>query len=101
MKTTFIAALTALFTSSALAQTACDPVASAVPTCGVPCIQSAASAVGCTGTDYACRCNNADAVQSSALGCVVGACGIATALQVQASASAVCACVATAVPAAA
>ncbi|KAF2821637.1 hypothetical protein CC86DRAFT_386036 [Ophiobolus disseminans] len=80
------------------AQTACDPVASAIPTCGVPCISSAAAGVGCTNADYGCRCTNAAAIQNAALGCVVGNCGIATALQVQASASAVCACVATAVP---
>ncbi|EUC26771.1 hypothetical protein COCCADRAFT_113436 [Bipolaris zeicola 26-R-13] len=79
--------------TSISAQTRCDPVASAIPTCGVPCIQSAASSVGCGGTDYSCRCTNSAAIQNGALGCVVGNCGIATALQVQASASAVCACV--------
>lgn len=82
-----------LLVSSVSAQTRCDPVASAIPTCGVPCIASAADGAGCGTGDYACRCTNADAIQNAALGCVVGNCGIATALQVQASASAVCACV--------
>ena len=64
----------------------------------VPCIQSAAADAGCTGSDYACRCTNSDAIQSGAQNCVISACGIPTALEVQASASAVCSCVATAVP---
>jgi hypothetical protein len=118
----------ALLAISISAQTSCDPVASAIPTCGVsfpfllfhaqsyihlppfsrqdnsqsshliisrqvPCIASAASAAGCGTGDYVCRCSSAEVIQNSALGCVVGNCGIATALQVQASASAVCACV--------
>jgi hypothetical protein len=149
MKTsTLLASVALLFASAVTAQTACDSVASAVPTCGVssllashrifpfshfkpslalpnqpfslllllllahstnpepsnptqvPCISSAAVAVGCDADSYGCRCSSADAIQSSAIGCVLGACGLATALEVQASASAVCACVATAVPAA-
>ncbi|CAO2652294.1 Nn.00g005770.m01.CDS01 [Neocucurbitaria sp. VM-36] len=93
---TIFAILSTLCTSSVLAQTACDAAASAIPTCGVPCISSAASAAGCTTGDYACRCSNSGPIQTSAQACVIGNCGIATALQVQASASAVCACVATA-----
>ncbi|KAL2217469.1 hypothetical protein M432DRAFT_438768 [Thermoascus aurantiacus ATCC 26904] len=79
----------------ASAQSQCDPVASAIPSCGTSCITSAASAVGCAYTDYACQCSSSQsaAIQSRALNCVVGACGINTALQVQASAEAVCACV--------
>ncbi|KAF2029963.1 hypothetical protein EK21DRAFT_66619 [Setomelanomma holmii] len=94
-----LASIAVLFAASVTAQTACDPIASAVPTCGVPCISSAAVAVGCDPNSYSCRCSSADAIQSSAINCVLGACGLATALQVQASASAVCACVATATPA--
>ncbi|KAF2850329.1 hypothetical protein T440DRAFT_397206 [Plenodomus tracheiphilus IPT5] len=81
---------------SVLAQTACDAAASAIPTCGVPCISSAASAAGCTNGDYRCRCSSAAIIQSSAINCVIGNCGIPAALEVQASGSAVCACVATA-----
>ncbi|KAH8726389.1 hypothetical protein GQ44DRAFT_825739 [Phaeosphaeriaceae sp. PMI808] len=80
------------------AQTACAPVASAVPTCAVPCIQSAASGVGCDNVNYKCRCANAAAIQNAALGCVLTNCGLTNALKAQASASAVCACVATAAP---
>ncbi|KAJ4267120.1 hypothetical protein NW762_003218 [Fusarium torreyae] len=64
------------------------PETSAIPTCGAPCITSAASAVGCS--DIACQCTSSDAIQSSALGCVVGNCGIDLALSVQAAAAAVC-----------
>ncbi|KAJ4992830.1 hypothetical protein SVAN01_01534 [Stagonosporopsis vannaccii] len=93
--TTFTAVALA-FASSVAAQTACDPVASAIPTCGVPCISSAASAAGCGSGDYRCRCSSSSVIQASAQGCVISNCGIATALQVQASGQAVCACVATA-----
>ncbi|KAM0544986.1 hypothetical protein ACHAPJ_011567 [Fusarium lateritium] len=64
------------------------PETSAIPTCGAPCITSAASAVGCS--DIACQCLSSDAIQASALNCVVGNCGIETALSVQAAAAAVC-----------
>lgn len=62
----------------------------------VPCITSAASAAGCSGGDYRCRCSSSSVIQASAQNCVISNCGIATALQVQAGASSVCACVATA-----
>ncbi|KAF1840349.1 uncharacterized protein K460DRAFT_297136 [Cucurbitaria berberidis CBS 394.84] len=93
---TIFAVIASLYASAAFAQTACDPAASAIPTCGVPCIQSAASGAGCTNGDYRCRCRNSAAIQSSAQTCVISNCGIPTALQVQASANAVCSCVATA-----
>ncbi|KAF2625826.1 hypothetical protein BU25DRAFT_112017 [Macroventuria anomochaeta] len=97
MKTsTILAIISFLFASSVTAQTACSPVASAIPTCGVPCIASAASAAGCGSGDYRCRCSSSSVIQASAQGCVISNCGIATALQVQASGQAVCACVATA-----
>lgn len=96
MKTFVFTATALVFASSVSAQTACDPVASAIPTCGVPCISSAAVAAGCGSNDYRCRCSSSSVIQASALNCVVGNCGIATALQVQAGAASVCACVATA-----
>ncbi|KAF2244926.1 hypothetical protein BU26DRAFT_89340 [Trematosphaeria pertusa] len=95
---TFVTAIALAFASTSSAQTACDSVASAIPTCGQSCLLSAGSAIGCGTGDYGCQCTSSSALQNSALGCVVGACGIATALQVQASASAVCACIATATP---
>ncbi|KAF5002036.1 hypothetical protein FGRMN_647 [Fusarium graminum] len=64
------------------------PQTSAIPTCGAPCITSAASAVGCS--DIACQCASSDAVQASALSCVIGNCGIETALKVRDAAAAVC-----------
>ncbi|OSS50893.1 hypothetical protein B5807_04569 [Epicoccum nigrum] len=96
MKTSIFTAITLVLASSVSAQTACDPVASAIPTCGVPCISSAAVAAGCGSNDYRCRCSSSSVIQASALNCVVGNCGIATALEVQAGAASVCACVATA-----
>ncbi|KAF5024601.1 hypothetical protein F66182_3364 [Fusarium sp. NRRL 66182] len=64
------------------------PETSAVPTCGAPCISSAASAVGCT--DIPCQCASSDAVQASAIDCVVGNCGFLGALAVRDAAAAVC-----------
>lgn len=82
------------------------PETSAIPTCGVshsskaavfqvltvfwkaPCITSAASAVGCS--NIACQCASSSAIQASAINCVLDNCGFLEALQVQASAAAVC-----------
>ncbi|KAH7112584.1 hypothetical protein B0J11DRAFT_446746 [Dendryphion nanum] len=97
MKTsTIITTMVFALSSSVFAQTACNSAAAAIPTCGVGCIQSAASVVGCDSTNYRCRCSSSSAIQASAQGCVLNSCGLATALAVQASANAVCACVATA-----
>ncbi|KAL6716795.1 hypothetical protein ACLMJK_004707 [Lecanora helva] len=82
----------------AQAQEQCAAVAAKIPTCAITCIASAASGVGCSQTDFACQCkpaNNA-AINSAALDCVVKGCGAAQGLAVQGSASAVCACAATA-----
>lgn len=57
----------------------------------VSCITSAASAVGCSATDYACPCHSSKAVFSSAEGCVVSACGSETASQLFSAASTLCA----------
>ncbi|KAF2195539.1 hypothetical protein K469DRAFT_14501 [Zopfia rhizophila CBS 207.26] len=93
-----VAAFAFAFVSSVSAQTACDSVASAIPTCGQSCLLSAGSAIGCGTGDYSCQCASSSALQASAQNCVISACGVQTALSVQASASAVCACVATATP---
>ncbi|RFN44183.1 hypothetical protein FIE12Z_11575 [Fusarium flagelliforme] len=64
------------------------PATSAIPTCGAPCITSAAAAAGCT--DIPCQCSSSEVIQASAIDCVVGNCGFLEALRVQASAAAVC-----------
>ncbi|GAB1317033.1 hypothetical protein MFIFM68171_07243 [Madurella fahalii] len=71
----------------------CGAQISAVPSCGVSCIASAAGAVGCGDTDYACRCSSSAAIQQSAIGCVLGACGLEQGLAVADAVGAVCACV--------
>ncbi|KAL8938861.1 MAG: hypothetical protein Q9216_003664 [Gyalolechia sp. 2 TL-2023] len=83
------------------AQEQCAASAAAVPTCATECIVSAGAEVGCSMGDYACQCSSSQsaAIASSALGCVLSACGPVTGLAVQGAASAVCDCVATAVPA--
>jgi len=80
------------------AQAACDPIASKVPSCAVPCISSAGAGVGCADHDYKCQCSASQsaAIQSAAQGCVISKCGLATGAQVIASAAAVCSCAATA-----
>ncbi|KAF2205235.1 hypothetical protein GQ43DRAFT_51998 [Delitschia confertaspora ATCC 74209] len=97
MKTfNILAAITLGLISTAAAQTQCDSVASAVPSCGQECLLSAGSAIGCSTGDYRCQCSSSDALVSTALGCVLNACGFESALAVQTSASAICDCVATA-----
>ena len=61
------------------------------------CIDKAAAGVGCNDpTDFACQCKNTEAINGAALNCVLSGCGAQTGLAVQASASAVCACVSSA-----
>ncbi|CZR68964.1 uncharacterized protein PAC_18865 [Phialocephala subalpina] len=88
-------ALTLSGAAIASAQTTCTATA-AIPTCGVACITSAASAVGCAATNYACQCSSSasSAIEASALDCVISACGLVTALEVSSAAAAICtACV--------
>ncbi|KAE9368382.1 hypothetical protein N431DRAFT_346710 [Stipitochalara longipes BDJ] len=86
----------------AQAQTACNSLTSAIPTCGVPCISSAASLVGCAITDYACQCSSSQytAIQSAAQGCVLSSCQ-ASAASVLLAANAICSCASSAGSAAA
>ncbi|TVY83538.1 GPI-anchored CFEM domain protein [Lachnellula suecica] len=88
------------FAGYATAQS-CDAFVSAVPSCAATCINSAASAVGCTAGDLGCQCSSSQssAINSLAINCVVAGCGIPTALAASASANAVCKCAATAVAA--
>ncbi|KAG9252984.1 uncharacterized protein F5Z01DRAFT_170276 [Emericellopsis atlantica] len=52
-----------------------------VPKCAIPCLDDAiASETSCDTTDYACVCQNFDAVQGVATSCVIDKCGATTAL---------------------
>ncbi|KAF2108277.1 hypothetical protein BDV96DRAFT_262634 [Lophiotrema nucula] len=95
---TLVLTLALAFASSADAQTACSSVATAIPSCGQSCLLSAGSAVGCSSADYGCQCTSSSEIQATAINCVLGACDLGDALAVQSSASAVCACIATATP---
>ncbi|KAF8860041.1 hypothetical protein BDZ45DRAFT_741643 [Acephala macrosclerotiorum] len=84
-----------LGTALASAQSVCNSLVSAVPSCGIPCIYSAGSSVGCASTDYSCLCASAlqaSTIKSDAEKCVIGSCG-STALDVLTAAQAVCSCV--------
>ncbi|KAL8644305.1 MAG: hypothetical protein Q9226_007832 [Calogaya cf. arnoldii] len=82
----------------AQAQEQCAASAAAIPSCAAECHTNAASSVGCAQGDYTCQCSSSQsaAIASSALPCVLSACGPETGLSVQGAASAVCDCVATA-----
>ncbi|EAQ92056.1 predicted protein [Chaetomium globosum CBS 148.51] len=71
----------------------CAPQISAVPGCATSCIESAASDLGCVGDDYSCHCAKYDAIQGSAINCVIGACGLGGALGVPGAVDALCSCV--------
>jgi hypothetical protein len=71
----FIVAALALAVA-ATAQTIDD-----VPDCAIPCLEDAvASTTDCAADDYPCICSNFSTVQSAAIGCVLGACGLDVAL---------------------
>ncbi|KAH8821919.1 hypothetical protein F5884DRAFT_106247 [Xylogone sp. PMI_703] len=76
------------------AQTVCNSLASAIPSCGLDCISSAGSAAGCTKGDYLCECNNGQAttVQTAVQQCILSACDLQAALAVGSLADAVCSC---------
>ncbi|KAM0334556.1 hypothetical protein ACHAQA_001586 [Verticillium albo-atrum] len=72
----------------------CEDAAQAVPACGRSCIISAASAsVGCAADDYECQCGGFQAIQAGAAPCVIDSCGIAGAVPLLGSVSALCRCV--------
>ena len=61
----------ALLAAVAKAQTIND-----VPKCAIPCLDDAiASETSCETTDYACVCENFDAIQGKASSCVFDKCG--------------------------
>ncbi|TPX06829.1 uncharacterized protein E0L32_002325 [Thyridium curvatum] len=87
--TTFVvAALAGIAFAVPQAQVTDCPATSAIPSCGMPCISSAASAAGCS--DMNCRCSKSAVIQASALNCVLGNCGLETALKVRSAAAAAC-----------
>ncbi|KAM0279371.1 hypothetical protein ACHAQH_004636 [Verticillium albo-atrum] len=72
----------------------CEDAAQAVPNCGRSCIISAASAsLGCAADDYECQCAGFQTIQAGAAPCVISACGIAGAVPLLGSVSALCGCV--------
>ncbi|KAH6606948.1 cell wall manno [Trichoderma cornu-damae] len=61
----------------------CQPSADAVLDCAKPCIESAAvTQAACATGDYQCQCGRSDTIQNAAINCVVGACGLGSALGV-------------------
>ncbi|KAI1822723.1 hypothetical protein F4861DRAFT_540655 [Xylaria intraflava] len=74
----FTSAALSLFVAVAAAQnsTASLPdLISQLPTCAIPCFQSAAKAAGCATTDVQCLCGTGkDTFISSAGGCLLGKC---------------------------
>ncbi|KAL8853097.1 MAG: hypothetical protein Q9221_001979 [Calogaya cf. arnoldii] len=85
----------------AQAQEQCAASVAAIPSCAAECLTKAASSAGCAQGDYACQCSSSQsaAIASSALPCVLSACGPETGPSVQVATRAVCDCVATAAPA--
>ncbi|POR32792.1 Uncharacterized protein TPAR_07006 [Tolypocladium paradoxum] len=71
----------------------CQKVADGIPGCAESCIQTAAKGVNCATTDFECHCKSASVIQEVAFNCVRRGCGLATAVQVLDSVSALCACV--------
>lgn len=52
-----------------------------VPECAIPCLDDAISSeTDCDTTDYACVCENFEAIQGVATSCVISECGAETAL---------------------
>ncbi|KAL7944989.1 hypothetical protein V8C42DRAFT_324246 [Trichoderma barbatum] len=62
-----------------------------VPSCAIPCIQSAiSSTTTCAATDFACACPKIADVATAGSACVVAACGQDTATQAFAAVQAFC-----------
>ncbi|KAK4214610.1 hypothetical protein QBC37DRAFT_387020 [Rhypophila decipiens] len=72
----------------------CQSLVDAVHECAIPCIAEGAASVGCDSDDFTCRCDNAAAISEAATTCVLGACGIATGLEVRQQTADLCTCVA-------
>ncbi|MCJ1440853.1 MAG: hypothetical protein MMC23_001339 [Stictis urceolatum] len=90
----FLAIASALL-GIASAQLQCLSIVAQIPTCGIGCITSAASAVSCDALDFACQCNSASnsKIQALAQTCVLASCtDITTALKVQSVAGNICSC---------
>ncbi|KAK8079085.1 hypothetical protein PG994_002892 [Apiospora phragmitis] len=69
------------FTAATLLAVVAAQSMSDIPSCAVPCIQSAAAtSTSCTATDYKCICNDVDAIQGAASSCVLEKCGATVAM---------------------
>ncbi|KAK8029973.1 hypothetical protein PG993_011264 [Apiospora rasikravindrae] len=68
------------FTAVALIAAVSAQDMSGIPSCAVPCIQSAAATTSCSATDYKCICNDVDAIQGAASSCVMEKCGATVAV---------------------
>lgn len=81
-------------TTAVICHTPCAGQASAIPVCATACIESAGGAIGCERGDHNCQCASSDAIQATAVNCVLGACGgIPGAVKVVESVAAMCGCV--------
>lgn len=47
-----------------------------MPSCSIPCLEAAATSAGCDETDYACQCENQQAVSMNATSCLTTSCSI-------------------------
>ena len=58
------------------------------------CMEAAQQSVGCNPVDFVCGCsgNNPSAIRDNAINCVIDACGISQAIQVQEQAEQLCTC---------
>ncbi|KAK8112721.1 hypothetical protein PG984_013247 [Apiospora sp. TS-2023a] len=63
------------FTAAALFAFASAQDLSSIPTCAMPCLQSAIATTSCQMTDYKCICNDISAIQSAGTSCVMDKCG--------------------------
>ena len=57
-------------------------------------MEAAQQSVGCNPVDFVCGCsgNNPSAIRDNAINCVIDACGISQAIQVQEQAEQLCTC---------
>ena len=63
-------------------------------------MEAAQQSVGCNPVDFVCGCsgNNPSAIRDNAIDCVISACGISQAIQVQEQAEQLCTCAGMGIP---
>ncbi|AEO71906.1 uncharacterized protein THITE_2124787 [Thermothielavioides terrestris NRRL 8126] len=67
------------------------PLTASMPGCGLPCLISAANAVGCNDIlDLECQCSSQTLIRDSASSCVLASCGEQVGTTVESVASAIC-----------